>query len=158
MGSVRSFPYFRLFGISTQWDSTWIFLRFLDTCFREYWMLMMLSDTCFFRFPDFFRASSTVKKLKVVGKVPASLSVMVVRIHKTMITKMNITCGPTKKFSGSAYVEFGKFSICQHHNNNRKSFAVIEKTKIESRLRSESETKLSRRGIFMKLSTPKMLT
>ena len=79
-----------------------------------------------------------------------------------MNTKIKLTCGvfSTKKTVpvGTAYTEFGKFFNNQKHNHP-KSFVEIEKTKIEARIKNESETSLSRRGIFItKISTPKMLT
>ena len=58
-----------------------------------------------------------------------------------MNTKIKLTCGvfSTKKTSGTAYIEFRKFFNNQKHNHP-KSFAEIEKTKIEARIKNESET------------------
>ena len=48
------------------------------------------------------------------------------------------------------YIEFGKFFNNQEHNHP-KSFAEIEKTKIESRIKNESETSfLAPRDIYNK--------
>ena len=59
-----------------------------------------------------------------------------------------------KECSGTAYIEFGKFFNNQKHNHP-KSFAEIEKTKIEARIKSESErSTLAPRDIYNKIINP----
>ena len=79
-----------------------------------------------------------MEKLKVVEKAPTFV-VMGICIQK-MNTKIKLTCGvfSTKK-TVKAYIEFGKFFNNQKLNHP-KSFAEIEKTKIEARIKNESET------------------
>ena len=82
---------------------------------------------------------------------------MGISIQKTMNTKINLTCGvfSAKKTSGTAYIEFGKFVNNQEHNHP-KSFAEIEKTKIEAGIKNESETStLVPRDIYNKNINPK---
>ena len=53
-----------------------------------------------------------------------------------------------KHCSGTAFIEFGKFFNNQKHNHP-KSFAEIEKTKMEEGIKNDSETStLVRRGIY----------
>ena len=68
-----------------------------------------------------------MKKLKVVEKAPTFFVVMAKCIQKAMITKIKLTCRvfSTKKTSGTAYIEFGKFFNNQKHNHP-KSFKEIE--------------------------------
>ena len=63
--------------------------------------------------------------------------------------KINLRCVLYKKdCSGTAYIEFGKFFNNQK-DNHPKSYAEIEKTKIEARIKNESETStLARRDIY----------
>ena len=74
-----------------------------------------------------------------------------------MNTKIKLTCGvfSTKKdCSGTAYIEFGKFVNNQKHNHP-KSCAEIEKTKIEARIKNDSETStLAPRDIYNKNINP----
>ena len=59
-----------------------------------------------------------------------------------------------KDCSGTASIEFGEFFNNQEHNH-RKSFAEIEKTKIEAKIKNESETStLSPRDIYNKNINP----
>ena len=90
----------------------------------------MLSDTWCYKFLGFFRASWTMKKLKVVEKAPTVFVVMGICVEKTINTKIKLTCVvfSTKKTSGTAYIEFGKFFNNQEHNQP-KHFAEIEKNK-----------------------------
>ena len=69
--------------------------------------------------------------------------------------KINLRCVLYKKdCSGTAYIEFGKFFNNQKHNHP-KSFAEIEKTKIEARIKNESETStLAPRDIYNKNINP----
>ena len=69
--------------------------------------------------------------------------------------KINLRCVLCKKdCSGTAYIEFGKFVNNQKHNHP-KSFAEIEKTKIEARIKNESETStLVPRDIYNKNVNP----
>ena len=48
-------------------------------------------------------------------------------------------CSLQKNCACTAYIEFGKFFNNQKHNHP-KTFAEIEKTKIEARIKNESET------------------
>ena len=88
----------------------------------------MLSDTCCYKCLEFFRASWTMKKLKIVERAPTFFVFMGVCIKKTMNAKINLTCGmsSTKKTSGTAFIEFGKFLNNQKHNHP-KSFEETEK-------------------------------
>ena len=76
-----------------------------------------------------------MKKSKVVGKVPAFFSVvMVISIQKNNEYKNNINllCVLNKKDCyRTAYIEFGEFFNNQR-DNHPKNFAEIEKTKIEA--------------------------
>ena len=69
--------------------------------------------------------------------------------------KINLRCVLYKKdCSGTAYIEFGKFFNNQKHNHP-KSFAEIEKTKIEARIKNECETStLAPRDIYNKNFNP----
>ena len=100
-----------------------------------------------------------MKKLKVVEKAPTFFVVMGICVEKTINTKIKLTCVvfSTKKTSGTAYIEFGKFFNNQEHNQP-KHFAEIEKTKIEARIKNESETSTLAPRDITKISTPKMLT
>ena len=71
-----------------------------------------------------------MKKLRVAEEAP-TFFVIGICIQQTMNTKIKLTCDvfSTKKTSGTAYIEFGKFFNNQKHNHP-KSFADIEKTKI----------------------------
>ena len=53
--------------------------------------------------------------------------------------KINLRCVLHKKdYSGTAFIEFGKFFNIQKHNHP-KNFAETEKTKIEARVKNKSE-------------------
>ena len=70
--------------------------------------------------------------------------------------KINLQCVLYEKdCSGTAYIEFRKFFNNQKHTY-AKSFAEIEKTKIETRIKNESETStLAPRDIYNKNFNPK---
>ena len=70
-------------------------------------------------------------------------------------SKINLRCVLYKKdFSGTAYIDFGKFFNIQKHNHP-KSFAEIEKTKNEARIKNETETStLAPRDIHSKNINP----
>ena len=72
--------------------------------------------------------------------------------------KTNLQCVLYKKdCSGTAHIEFGKFFNNQEHNH-LKSFAEIEKTKIEAKIKNDSETSTPAQGdIYNKIATSKML-
>ena len=69
--------------------------------------------------------------------------------------KINLRCFLYKKdCSSTAYIEFRKF-FNNHKHNHPKSFAVIEKTKIEARIKNQSETStLAPRDIYNKNINP----
>ena len=99
------------------------------------------------------------EKIEGRRKPPTFFLVMGICIQKTMNTKIKLTCGvfSTKKTSGTAYFEFGKFFNNQRHNYP-KSFAEIKKTKIEARIKSESETSfLASSDIYNKNINPENL-
>ena len=70
--------------------------------------------------------------------------------------KINLPCVLYKKdCSGTAYIEFGKFFSIFKSIITQKSFAEIEKTKIEARIKSESErSTLAPRDIYNKIINP----
>ena len=74
-----------------------------------------------------------------------------------MNAKIKLTCGmfSTKKTSGTAFIEFGKFFNNQKHNHP-KSSAETEKTKLEAGIKNKSErSTLAPRDIYNKNINPK---
>ena len=101
-----------------------------------------------------------MEKLKVVEKAPTFFCCDGYMYSKNEYkNKIYLQCVLYKKdCSGTAYIEFGKLFNNQKLNHS-KSFAEIEKTKIETSIKNESETSSSLRGIIItKTSTPKTLT
>ena len=100
-----------------------------------------------------------MKKLNADEKSPTFFVVMGICVQRKLSTKMNLTCGVFSIFykkdcSGTAYIEFGKFLNNQKHNHP-KSFAAIEKTKIEAKTENESErSTLAPRDIYNKNINP----
>ena len=97
-----------------------------------------------------------MKKLKVVEKAPTFLcDEYKYSKNNEYKNKNNLRCVLYKRnCSGTAYFEFGKFFNSQKHNNP-KSFPEIEKTKIEARIKNESErSTLAPRDLYNKNINP----
>ena len=76
----------------------------------------------------------TFEKFESRGKSSSFFVVLGLCIEKTMKTEIKVTCC----VFNTAYIELGKFSN-NHKQNYPKGFAVIKKTKVEARMKNESE-------------------